>query len=92
MLTVNDGLNFLYMYCDQIEPIEFGTETTKLLLTVPISWDEQGSSNVGVYILTNHKCKLQTSYHNQFGIQVKTVTDKLVPLDSGKVIINVTVK
>ena len=34
----SDSLIFLYVYCDQIEPIHFRTEIRKLLLTVPVSW------------------------------------------------------
>ena len=85
-------LNFLYVYSDQIDAIEFGTETRKLLLTVPISWGKQGSSNVGVYTLINHEHKLQADYHNQIVIQVKTATNKLVPFDSGKFISNITIE
>ena len=28
----SDGLNFLYAYCDQIEPIEFGTNKVAVML------------------------------------------------------------
>lgn len=64
----SDGLNYMLVYCDKIEHITFGFETKNLLLTVPIPWHNQGSSEIGVYSPVGHVQKLQVGYHTPLSI------------------------
>lgn len=36
LMDKSDGINFMYVYCDEIEPVLFGKETRNWLLVCPI--------------------------------------------------------
>ena len=74
MYDKSDGQNFMYVICDEIDPIIFGKDLKKILFVAPISWSHQGSSDFVNYSPPNHLRKMSPGFHRQLSYELKLQT------------------
>lgn len=84
---VSDGLNKMFIYCEELEATLVGDSYSELLTTVPIQWSGQGKANGELVCYEPKKTlkKFKKSIITNLHIKIKDTTDKLIPFDSGTV-------
>ena len=87
----SDGQNFMYIICDEIEPIIFGKDLKKILFVAPINWTDQGSSDFVNYSPPNHLRRMSPGFHRQLSIRIETANGDLIPFDFGKISLDVEI-
>lgn len=84
---VSDGLNKMFIYCEELEATLVGDSYSELLTTVPIQWSGQGQGNgtLNCFSPAKQLRKFKKSIINDLHIKIKDTADKLIPFDSGTV-------
>ena len=87
---VSDGLNKFYIYCDELERVLVGDTSAELLAIVPIDWSKQGTGTGELinYSVDKIKKKFKKTLISSLHISLKDGEGKLIPFDSGSVLIN----
>ena len=87
---VSDGLNKFYIYCDELERVLVGDTSAELLAIVPIDWSKQGTGTRELinYTVDKIKKKFKKTLVSSLHISLKDGEGKLVPFDSGSVLIS----
>ena len=87
---VSDGLNKFYIYCDELERVLVGNTSAELLAIIPIDWSKQGQGTGELisYSVDKVKKKIKKTLVSSLHISLKDGEGKLIPFDSGSVLIN----
>ena len=87
---VSDGLNKFYIYCDELERVLVGNTSAELLAIIPIDWSKQGQGTGELisYSVDKVKKKFKKTLVSSLHISLKDGEGKLIPFDSGSVLIN----
>ena len=87
---VSDGLNKFYIYCDELERVLVGDTSAELLAIIPIDWVKQGTGTGELinYSVDKVKKKFKKTIISSLHISLKDGEGKLIPFDSGSVLIN----
>ena len=87
---VSDGLNKFYIYCDELERVLVGDTSAELLAIIPIDWVKQGTGSGELinYSVDKVKKKFKKTIISSLHISLKDGEGKLIPFDSGSVLIN----
>ena len=87
---VSDGLNKFYIYCDELERVLVGDTSAELLAIIPIDWSKQGQGTGELisYSVDKVKKKIKKTLVSSLHISLKDGEGKLIPFDSGSVLIN----
>lgn len=92
MVNTSDGLNFLFLKCEQIEPMVVGYEKQKVLLITLIHWNlESDDILINLYASPNYERKLATGYINKIAIKVEDINEQKIIFDSGKIVLDVDI-
>lgn len=85
IIDVNQGFYSLYVYCDLVQPRVVGDSLVPLLRIVPVS-GKTGQTLTKTYE-NIHYHLVQQKHFSTVEIDIKDDTDRLVPFESGKVIV-----
>ena len=87
---VSDGLNKFYIYYDELERVLVGNTSAELLAIIPIDWSKQGQGTGELisYSVDKVKKKFKKTLVSSLHISLKDGEGKLIPFDSGSVLIN----
>ena len=67
----SDGLNFIYIICNETKLVTVGFEERIVLLVAPMEWSMQGTSDIVNYSPPNHLRKLLLGFHHQLMMSIK---------------------
>ena len=84
----SDGINKIFIYCEEIERTLVGDTSAELLTTVPIQRQGRGSGSLFCFNPVKSQKKLKKSYISSFHITLRSPTGSLIPFDSGTVSID----
>lgn len=87
---VSDGLNKIFIYCEELERSLVGDSSSELLTTVPLQWDAQGGGNGQLISFSPVKTKKKFKKADilSLHISLRDTTGELIPFDSGTVTID----
>ncbi|CAB3982219.1 Hypothetical predicted protein [Paramuricea clavata] len=89
---ISNGIDKMFVYCDQLEMSIVGDTYAPLLAIVPLKARDWGSGALCVYTPPNTRHKLIKSKINEFKIAIYDTTHTLIPFSSGTVNIECVVE
>ena len=82
---ISDGVDKMFIYCEQLEMSIVGDTYAHLLVMVPLKPKNRGNGSLCVYTPPDVRRKLIKSRINQFNIGLYDTTHTLIPFSSGTV-------
>jgi hypothetical protein len=92
MTDIMDGVNKMFVYCDEVEASIVGDSKSKLLAIVPIELNGQGTGQLFSYSPPSIPKKLIKSKITQLHIKLCDSSNRLIPFDAGTVNIECVVE
>jgi hypothetical protein len=89
---ISDGIDKMFIYCDQVEMLVVGDTYARLLAIVPLKPKDRGNGSLCVYTPPDIRRKLIKSRINQFNIGLYDTTHTLIPFSGGTVNIECVIK
>ena len=85
-IVESEGLNFIFVDCEQVEPVQLGFTYRSNLLVCPIG--VQGGSGTVSYSPSGHERKLKSGVIDRIYITVNDINENRIFFNSGKVLLN----
>ncbi|CAB3977267.1 Hypothetical predicted protein [Paramuricea clavata] len=82
---ISNGIDKMFVYCDQLEMSIVGDTYAPLLAVVPLKDDVRGTGALSVYTPPNTRHRLIKSKIDQFKIGIYDTTHTLIPFTSGTI-------
>lgn len=82
---IMDGVNKIFIYCDQVEASVVGDTKSRLLVVVPIDVSRQGTGQLFSYAPSDTKKKLIKAKIPNFKLTLCDSSSRLIPFDAGSV-------
>ena len=85
----NDGLSFIFVDCDKVEPVQLGF-TYRSNLLICLICIEGGMGTVS-YSPKGHECKLKSGLNERIHVMVNDINHNRIFFNSGKVLLNCSI-
>ncbi|CAB4013521.1 Hypothetical predicted protein [Paramuricea clavata] len=82
---ISNGVDKMFIYCDQVEMSIVGDTYASLLAIVPLKGEDRGSGALCVYTPPDTRRRLIKSKIDQFKIGIYDTTHTLIPFSSGTI-------
>ncbi|CAB3977904.1 Hypothetical predicted protein [Paramuricea clavata] len=89
---ISNGVDKMFVYCEQLEMSVVGDTYAPLLIIVPLNNNDRGSGALQVYTPPNTRRRLIKSKIDQFKVTIYDTTHTLIPFTSGTVNIECVVE
>ena len=89
---IMDGVNKIFIYCDEVEASIVGDSKSRLLAIAPIELDGQGSGELFTYSPPNIRRKLIKSKITELHLSLRDSSSRLIPFSAGSVNIECTLE
>jgi hypothetical protein len=83
--NISDGIDKMFIYCDELEMSIVGDTYARLLAIVPLKANDRGTTALCVYTPPHIRCKIIKARVNKLNIGLYDTTHTLIPFSGGTV-------
>ena len=89
LMDDSEGINFIFVDCDKVEPVQLGFTYRSNLLLCPTGFD--GGKGTISYLPSRHERKLKSGIIDRIYVKINDINENRIFFNSGKLLLNCSV-